>query len=203
MHLGGTAEEVAATEREVARGGRPQRPFVLGVQACVADPSRAPVGKSTFWAYCHVPNGSEVDMTAAIGGQIERFAPGFAERVLARHVMGPAAVEAHDANHVGGDIGGGAADLRQFVSRPVPSPRPWRTPVPGLLLCSSSTPPGGGCTGWAGGRRPGWFLQQADPAAMSDCSRVALLTFSCSRVALLQSWDAPFTRPSSTAARPG
>jgi phytoene dehydrogenase-like protein len=158
VHLGGTAEEVAAAEHEVARGGHPQRPFVIGVQACVADPSRAPVGKSTFWAYCHVPNGSAVDMTAAIEGQIERFAPGFGQRVLARHVMGPAAVEAHDANLVGGDIGGGAADLRQFVARPVLSPRPWRTPVPGLLLCSSSTPPGGGVHGMGGWQAAGLVI---------------------------------------------
>ncbi len=159
VHLGGTAEEIVAGERAVARGGHPQRPFVLGVQACVADPSRAPAGKHTFWAYCHVPNGSDVDMTGAIEGQIERFAPGFRDRVLARHVMGPAALEAHNANYVGGDIGGGAADLRQFVARPVLSRTPWRTPVPGLYLCSSCTPPGGGVHGMGGWQAAGLALE--------------------------------------------
>jgi len=159
VHLGGTAEEITAGERTVARGGHPQRPFVLGVQACVADPSRAPAGKHTFWAYCHVPNGSDVDMTGAIEGQIERFAPGFRDRILARHVMGPTALEAHNANYVGGDIGGGAADVRQFVARPVLSRTPWRTPVPGLYLCSSSTPPGGGVHGMGGWQAAGLVLE--------------------------------------------
>ncbi|MGH3567929.1 MAG: phytoene desaturase family protein [Pseudonocardia sp.] len=159
VHLGGTAEEIIAGERTVARGSHPRRPFVLGVQACVADPSRAPAGKHTFWAYCHVPNGSDVDMTGAIEGQIERFAPGFRDRVLARHVMGPAALEAHNANYVGGDIGGGAADVRQFVARPVLSRTPWRTPVPGLYLCSSSTPPGGGVHGMGGWQAAGLALE--------------------------------------------
>ncbi len=159
VHLGGTFEEVAAGERAVARGGHPDRPFVLGVQACVADPSRAPAGKHTFWAYCHVPHGSTVDMTAAIEAQLERFAPGFGERVLARHAMGPAALEAHNANEVGGDIGGGAADWRQFLARPVLSPAPWRTPVPGLYLCSSSTPPGGGVHGMGGWQAAGLALR--------------------------------------------
>ncbi len=163
VHLGGTFEEVAASERAVARGGHLDRPFVLGVQACTADPSRAPAGKHTFWAYCHLPNGSGVDMTDRIEGQIERFAPGFRERVLARHVMGPAALEAHNANEVGGDINGGSGDWRQFVSRPVLARSPWRTPVPGLYLCSSSTPPGGGVHGMGG-----W---QAAGLALSDTGR--------------------------------
>ncbi len=150
VHLGGTLEEIAAAEHEVARGRHPERPFVLLVQACVADPSRAPAGAHTLWAYCHVPNGSDVDMTAAIEAQIERFAPGFRDRVLARHAMGPAALEAHNANEIGGDIGGGAADLRQFIARPVLSPRPWRTPLPGVYLCSASTPPGAGVHGMGG-----------------------------------------------------
>ena len=162
VHLGGTAEEVAAGERAVARGRHPDRPFVLGVQACVADPTRAPEGRHTLWAYCHVPNGSDVDMTAAVEAQIERFAPGFRERVLARHTMGPAALEAHNANEVGGDINGGAGDWRQFVSRPVLSPAPWRTPVPGLLLCSSSTPPGGGVHGMGGWQAAGLALRLTD-----------------------------------------
>lgn len=150
VHLGGTLEEIAAGEREVAHGRHPDRPFVLLVQACVADPSRAPAGAHTLWAYCHVPHGSEVDMTAAIEAQIERFAPGFRDRVLARHAMGPAALEARNANKVGGDISGGAADLWQFIARPVLSLRPWQTPLPGVYLCSASTPPGAGVHGMGG-----------------------------------------------------
>jgi phytoene dehydrogenase-like protein len=150
VHVAGPADVVAASEREVARGGHPERPYVLFVQATVADPSRAPEGKHTGWAYCHVPNGSTVDMTEAIETQMERFAPGFGERILARHVMGPAALEAHNPNEVGGDIGGGAADLRQFVARPVLSVNPWATPLDGVYLCSSSTPPGGGVHGMGG-----------------------------------------------------
>jgi phytoene dehydrogenase-like protein len=150
VHLGGSLDEVAAGERAVSNGEHPARPFVLCVQPTVADPSRAPLGKHVLWAYCHVPNGSSVDMTAAIEGQLERFAPGFAERVLARHVMPPKALEAFDANLVGGDIGAGAADLRQFITRPVLSRHPWATPVPGLFLCSSSTPPGAGVHGMGG-----------------------------------------------------
>jgi len=123
---------------------------VLCVQPSVADPSRAPAGRHTLWAYCHVPNGSTRDMTDAVETQLERFAPGFRDRVLARHVLTPAALEAFDANLVGGDLGGGSADLRQFVARPVLSPRPWATPVRGLYLCSASTPPGGGVHGMGG-----------------------------------------------------
>jgi phytoene dehydrogenase-like protein len=159
VHLGGTAREIVAGERAVASGGHPQRPFVIVVQACAADPSRAPAGKHTLWAYCHVPNGSTVDMTGAIEAQLERFAPGFADRVLARHVLGPAALEAHNANLVGGDIGGGAADLRQFVGRPVPSLRPWAIPVPGHYLCSASTLPGGGVHGMGGWQAAGLALR--------------------------------------------
>lgn len=150
VHLGGTAKEIVASERDVARGRHSERPFVLVVQPCVADPSRAPAGKHTLWAYCHVPNGSTVDMTATIEAQIERYAPGFRDRVLARHTMGPAQMEEHNANLVGGDISAGTTDLRQFVARPVLSPRPWRTPVKGLYLCSSSTPPGPSVHGMGG-----------------------------------------------------
>jgi len=150
VHLGGTLAEVAAAERAVARGRHPERPFVLFVQATVADPTRAPEGRHTGWAYCHVPLGSTVDMTAAIEAQVERFAPGFRDRVLARHVMGPAALEAHNANEIGGDIGGGTADLRQLFARPVLSRHPWATPLPGVYLCSSSTPPGAGVHGMSG-----------------------------------------------------
>ncbi|HVU72393.1 MAG TPA: NAD(P)/FAD-dependent oxidoreductase [Mycobacteriales bacterium] len=150
VHLGGTLEEVAAAERAVARGQHPERPFVLFVQAGVADDTRAPAGRQTAWAYCHVPHGSTVDMTDAIERQVERFAPGFRERVLARHVMGPAALEAHNPNEVGGDIGGGTADLRQLFTRPVVSRHPWATPLPGTYLCSASTPPGAGVHGMGG-----------------------------------------------------
>ncbi len=123
---------------------------MLFVQASTADSSRAPAGKHTGWAYCHVPNGSRVDMTERIEAQIERFAPGFKDRILARHTMDTAALEAHNANEVGGDIAGGASDWRQFIARPVVSRSPWATPVPGLYLCSSSTPPGGGVHGMGG-----------------------------------------------------
>jgi phytoene dehydrogenase-like protein len=152
VHVGGTLEEIARSESEVARGRHPARPYVLLVQPCVADPSRAPEGKQTLWAYCHVPNGSTVDMTDAIEAQIERFAPGFRDVVLARHVMGAAALEAHNPNLVGGDIGGGSARLNQFVGRPVYGLRPWATPLPGLYICSASTPPGAGVHGMGGWR---------------------------------------------------
>ena len=150
LHVVGTAAEAVHAEREVAHGRLPARPYVLAVQPSIADPTRAPAGKHTFWAYCHVPNGSAVDMTEAIEAQMERFAPGFRERVLARHVMGPAAMEAHNANYVGGDIAGGASDWRQLAARPVPARRPWVTPNSRIFLCSSSTPPGGGVHGMGG-----------------------------------------------------
>jgi phytoene dehydrogenase-like protein len=150
VHVGGTLGEIAAAEGDVARGRHPDRPFVLCVQPTVADPTRAPAGQHTLWAYCHVPNGSLADMTGAVEAQLERFAPGFRDMVLARHHLAPADLEALDANLVGGDLGGGSADLRQFVARPVLSAHPWRTPVPGLYICSASTPPGGGVHGMGG-----------------------------------------------------
>jgi len=150
VHLGGTFAEVAASERAVARGRATQRPFVLFVQASVADATRAPAGKQTAWAYCHVPNGSRVDMTDAIESQVERFAPGFRDLVLARHSMNPASMQAHNPNYVGGDIAGGASDLRQFVARPLLARSPWRTPVAGVYLASASTPPGPGVHGMGG-----------------------------------------------------
>ena len=150
VHVGGTLEEVAAAEGDVAAGRQPQRPFVLVGQPTIIDPSRAPAGAHVAWAYCHVPNGSTFDMTQRIEDQIERFAPGFKERVLSRHAMSPAAVERHDANYIGGDIAVGSTDLRQLVTRPVVSRCPWRTPVPGLYLCSSATPPGPGVHGMCG-----------------------------------------------------
>jgi phytoene dehydrogenase-like protein len=152
VHLGGTLSEIADAEDEVQRGRHPERPFVLFVQQTPFDGTRAPEGMHTAWAYCHVPNGSDLDMTDRIEAQVERFAPGFRDRIIGRHVMGPASMERHDANYIGGDINGGVADLRQFVARPVLSPTPWATPVDGLYLCSSSTPPGGGVHGLCGYR---------------------------------------------------
>lgn len=150
VHLGGTLDEIAAAERAVARGEHPERPFVLVAQQSVFDSSRAPAGQHTLWAYCHVPNGSEVDMSERIEAQIERFAPGFRDGILARHVMKPADLEARNANLVGGDINGGAATLAQLFARPIFSATPYRTPLPGVYLCSSSTPPGGGVHGMCG-----------------------------------------------------
>jgi phytoene dehydrogenase-like protein len=150
VHVCGAPTEVVAAEAAVARGEHPERPFVLLVQPTPFDPDRAPPGVHTAWAYCHVPNGSTVDVTDRVEAQVERFAPGFRDRITGRHVMGPAAMEAHDANYVGGDINGGLADLRQLVARPHLSLHPWATPVPGLYLCSSATPPGGGVHGMCG-----------------------------------------------------
>ncbi len=150
VHIGGTMVDIAAAEDDVVSGRHPERPFVLLAQHTLFDGSRAPSGVHTVWAYCHVPNGSTVDMTGRIEAQIERFAPGFRDLVLARHAMGPSAMETHDANYVGGDINGGAGDLRQFVARPTLGLHPWSTPVDGLYLCSSSTPPGGGVHGMCG-----------------------------------------------------
>ena len=150
VHVGGTLEEIAAAEADVAAGRHPERPFVLVVQATGADASRAPLDRHTGWAYCHVPNGSTVDMTLRIEAQVERFAPGFRDRILARSVRLPADLEAYDANYVGGDINGGVQDLRQLFTRPVARLDPYSTPTRGLYLCSSSTPPGGGVHGMSG-----------------------------------------------------
>lgn len=150
VHLGGTLDEISAAEADVARGRHPDRPYVLVAQQSRFDPSRAPAGHHTLWTYCHVPAGSTVDMTDAIERQIERFAPGFRDTILERHVTDPAALEAGNANYIGGDIGGGVADLRQVITRPRISLRPWATGSPGLYLCSSSTPPGAGVHGMCG-----------------------------------------------------
>jgi phytoene dehydrogenase-like protein len=150
VHLGGTLEEIAASEEAVCGGEHPERPFVLLVQASLFDGARAPAGKHSAWAYCHVPSGSDREMTAAIEAQVERFAPGFSERILERSVMGPAEVERRNPNYVGGDINGGVQDLRQLFTRPVARAVPYSTPVPGLFICSSSTPPGGGVHGMCG-----------------------------------------------------
>lgn len=149
VHLGGTLDEVVASGAAVAAGRVADRPFTLLVQYDPWDPTRAPVGRTTAWAYCHVPNGSDRDMTDAIETQVERFAPGFRDRILARAAHGPAAMEAHDANYVGGDINAGIADARQLVFRPIRSLDPYHAGR-GLYLCSSSTPPGGGVHGMSG-----------------------------------------------------
>jgi phytoene dehydrogenase-like protein len=149
VHLGGTLDEIAAAEAEVAAGRHPERPFVLFVQYAPWDTSRAPAGKTTAWAYCHVPAGSTVDMTDRLEAQVERFAPGFRDRILARATHAPAAIEAYDENYVGGDINGGIQDVRQLVFRPWPALDPYRVGE-GLYLCSSSTPPGAGVHGMSG-----------------------------------------------------
>jgi phytoene dehydrogenase-like protein len=150
VHLGGTLEEIAASEREPWRGSVSEKPYVLLAQQSLFDPSRAPEGKQTAWAYCHVPNGSTLDMTERIEAQVERFAPGFRDRIIARSTLGPAQLEAHNANLVGGDINGGAADLRQLFTRPVARRSAYTTPLPNVFICSASTPPGGGVHGMCG-----------------------------------------------------
>ena len=148
VHLGGTLNEIAASERAAWEGNHAEKPFVLLAQPSLFDPSRAPEGKHTVWAYCHVPNGSGVDMTERVENQIERFAPGFRDRVLARSVLPPAELERRNANLVGGDINGGAQDIRQLFLRPTLTL--YSTPDKHLYICSSSTPPGGGVHGMCG-----------------------------------------------------
>jgi phytoene dehydrogenase-like protein len=153
IHLGGTFEEIATSELAVSQGRIPERPFVLAAQPTLFDPTRATAGKHTLWAYCHVPNnwkpnGTDIDMTARIESQIERFAPGFKDCILARHISSPEKLESMDANLIGGDIGGGANSLRQFLFRP--SVRNYATGTSNLYLCSASTPPGGGVHGMCG-----------------------------------------------------
>ena len=150
VHLGGTLEEIAASERAPGRGETSENPFVLLAQPTMFDPTRAPEGRHTAWGYCHVPNGSTADLTEAIERQIERFAPGFGERVLARNAMSPADLERRNANLVGGDIAGGSNELRQLIARPTLRPVPYSTPLDGVYLCSASTPPGGGVHGMCG-----------------------------------------------------
>jgi phytoene dehydrogenase-like protein len=150
VHLAGDLREVAASEAAVHAGRVAERPFVLLVQPSLFDETRAPPGRHIAWAYCHVPNGSRFDATARIEAQIERFAPGFRERVLQRAVHGPAGLEDHDANYIGGDINGGIQDLRQLFTRPTISLTPYATPNKRLFICSSSTPPGGGVHGMCG-----------------------------------------------------
>ena len=150
VHLGGTLEEIAASEAAQAGGTVHDRPFVLFVQPTLFDDSRAPAGRHTAWAYCHVPNGYAPDVSGIIERQVERFAPGFRERILARSILTPAALEQGNANLIGGDISGGTMDLRQVFARPVARPTPYRMPLKGAYLCSASTPPGAGVHGMCG-----------------------------------------------------
>jgi phytoene dehydrogenase-like protein len=150
VHIGGTLEEIAAAELDVARGVTPERPFVLLSQPSLFDTTRAPRGMHTAWAYCHVPNGCTVDMTHRIEAQIERFAAGFHDRIVARHVMSPADMEAYNPNYIGGDIVGGVQGFRELFVRPLGQWRPYATPVKGIYICSSSMPPGGGVHGMCG-----------------------------------------------------
>jgi phytoene dehydrogenase-like protein len=150
VHLGGTFEQIAQSEDDVAAGRHPERPYVLAVQAGVVDPTRAPTGQHALWTYCHVPAGSTVDMSARIEAQIERFAPGFRDLVLAKAVRTAAQEEQHNPNYPGGDIASGAQTLRQTFARPALRWNPYRTGIPGVYLCSASTPPGAGVHGRCG-----------------------------------------------------
>jgi phytoene dehydrogenase-like protein len=156
VHVGGTLDEISGGEAAVWRGEHPEWPFLIVAQQSLFDPTRAPAGKHTAWAYCHVPSMSSIDMAPRIEAQLERFAPGFGTLVLARAAMAPADLERHDENYVGGAIGGGVQDLVQLFARPTLSWNPYATPIPGLYLCSSSTPPGGGVHGMCG-----WHAAQA------------------------------------------
>jgi phytoene dehydrogenase-like protein len=150
IHVAGTMEETIAGESAPAHGRLADRPYVLAVQPTVVDPTRAPDGGHVFWAYVHVPHGSTVDMTEAIEAQVERFAPGFRERIVGQHVTTPAEFESYNPNYSGGDIAGGANDIRQIVFRPRVALDPYSTGIPGVYLCSSATPPGAGVHGMAG-----------------------------------------------------
>ena len=150
VHIGNTLSEIANSEQQTWDGKVPEKPFVLLAQQSLFDETRAPKGKHTGWAYCHVPNGSSVDMTEAIEKQVERFAPGFRDRILAKHTMSPAQMEEYNPNYIGGDINGGVIDLGQLFTRPALRWSPYRTSAKGLYLCSASTPPGGGVHGMCG-----------------------------------------------------
>ncbi|MDI6944834.1 NAD(P)/FAD-dependent oxidoreductase [Microbacterium barkeri] len=152
VHIGGTRAEIEAGENAVARGRVPERPFVLAAQPSILDPTRAPKGKSVLWTYIHVPPGSSVDATETVTRQIERFAPGFRDRILASHATTATEFAVYNPSAVGGDFAGGAVTFRQLIGRPVLSTSPWRTPMKGVYLASASTPPGPGVHGMAG-----WF----------------------------------------------
>jgi phytoene dehydrogenase-like protein len=163
VHLGGTLAEIATSERAAWRGAHADRPFVILAQQSLFDPTRAPAGKHTAWAYCHVPNGSSFDMADRIEAQIERFAPGFRDVVEERRQRGPHEFEQENPNLVGGDVNGGANTLLQLVRRPTLAHVPYRTPIKGVYLCSASTPPGGGVHGMCG--------HLAAKAALADLGR--------------------------------
>jgi phytoene dehydrogenase-like protein len=150
VHVGNTLEEIAAAEQLTAEGKHPEQPFVLLAQQSLFDPSRAPEGKHTAWAYCHVPNGSAIDMTERIEKQVERFAPGFRDLIIGKHVMNTAQIEAYNPNYVGGDIAGGIMDFGQLFTRPALRLSPYKTSAKGIYICSSSTPPGAGVHGMCG-----------------------------------------------------
>jgi len=150
VHLGNTFKEIADGEQLASSGGHPEKPFVLLAQQSLFDSTRAPKGKHTAWAYCHVPNGSTVDMTAAIENQVERFAPGFKDQILAKNTMNSSQIEAYNPNYIGGDINGGIIDIGQLFTRPALRVSPYRTSAKGIYICSSSTPPGGGVHGMCG-----------------------------------------------------
>jgi phytoene dehydrogenase-like protein len=150
VHLGGTLDEIGESERTMGLGAHARHPYVLLAQHSLFDDTRAPSGKHTAWVYCHVPGGSTVDMTARIEAQIERFAPGFREVVIARHTRNAVELEAYNPNYVGGDINSGVQDVFQQFTRPVPRLNPYSTPLEGVYLCSSATPPGGGVHGMSG-----------------------------------------------------
>jgi phytoene dehydrogenase-like protein len=150
VHIGNTFKEIAASEQFTASGGHPQRPFVLLAQQSLFDDSRAPAGKHTAWAYCHVPNGSTVDMTNIIEEQVERFAPGFKQLILAKHTYNTLELQRYNPNYIGGDINGGIIDLGQLYTRPAMRLSPYKTSAKGIYICSSSTPPGGGVHGMCG-----------------------------------------------------
>jgi phytoene dehydrogenase-like protein len=154
--VGGTLEEIAAAEHAPWQGQHAERPFVLVTQPSLFDLTRAPAGKHTAWGYCHVPHGSTFDMTARIEAQLERFAPGFRQRILQRHVMSPADFQRHNPNYVGGDITGGVMDIWQLFTRPTARLVPYSTPAKNIFLCSASTPPGAGVHGMCG-----YFTAQA------------------------------------------
>jgi phytoene dehydrogenase-like protein len=150
IHIGNTIEEIADYEQQVWDGESYGKPFVLLSQPSLFDASRAPAGKHTAWAYCHVPSGSKIDMTAAIENQVERFAPGFKDTILARRTMDTEQMEAYNPNYIGGDINGGVIDIGQLFTRPVLRLSPYKTSAKGIYICSSSTPPGGGVHGMCG-----------------------------------------------------
>lgn len=150
IHLGNTLEEIAVGEKQTSQGKQAEKPFVLLAQQSLFDATRAPKGKHTAWAYCHVPNGSKADMTEIIEKQVERFAPGFRGLILARHSMNTEQMEAYNPNYIGGDINGGILDIRQLFTRPALRWSPYKTSAKGIYICSSSTPPGGGVHGMCG-----------------------------------------------------